>query len=254
MGGCGGWGGRPQQHAASRRLLRSDPAAPLPACMYWCDNLMFAWRLCGSQAEDGAGGGPAGGVGSPHSADACRTATLNVLRVSCCAPARLLQCRRPPADAPCVWSASPAAVASRISRILAALDANPTATTLAPPTTDWLKALAPGVSWAALRVAMQSSSNWVRGWGERDDCLHRCGSLSTSLAGGGVWLCMHQSCSLAANASLRALFFSAHSCFSSSSCLVTTAADRQSDPGPGAGAGRQGSEPLCAHHMRRGEG
>ncbi|KAL4858195.1 N-fatty-acyl-amino acid synthase/hydrolase [Chlorella vulgaris] len=52
-------------------------------------------------------------------------------------------------------------VASRISRILAALDANPTATTLAPPTTDWLKALAPGVSWAALRVAMQSSSNWI---------------------------------------------------------------------------------------------
>jgi hypothetical protein len=58
--------------------------------------------------------------------------------------------------------ALPPAVASRISRILAALDANPTATKLAPPTTHWLRALAPAVKWAPLRLVLANADNWVR--------------------------------------------------------------------------------------------
>jgi hypothetical protein len=53
-------------------------------------------------------------------------------------------------------------VASRISRILTAIDASPTTTKLGAPTTDWLHALAPAVKLAPLRALMQGANNWVR--------------------------------------------------------------------------------------------
>lgn len=52
-------------------------------------------------------------------------------------------------------------VAARIARILGAVDASPPITRLAEPTTDFLKALAPGVALAPLRVALRHADNWV---------------------------------------------------------------------------------------------
>jgi len=54
------------------------------------------------------------------------------------------------------------AVAARISRILAAVESSPMPTKLAPPTTDWLLALAPAASLAPLRLLLQNANNWVR--------------------------------------------------------------------------------------------
>ncbi|PRW33795.1 Zn-dependent [Chlorella sorokiniana] len=50
-------------------------------------------------------------------------------------------------------------VAARMARILAALEAQPATTRLAPPTTDWLLALAPAVQVAPLRLLLQSANN-----------------------------------------------------------------------------------------------
>lgn len=52
-------------------------------------------------------------------------------------------------------------VASRISRILAALDAYPSPTRLDEPTTSFLRALAPAAKLAPLRIALNSANNWV---------------------------------------------------------------------------------------------
>lgn len=54
------------------------------------------------------------------------------------------------------------AVAARVARIVAALEAQPTTTKLGAPTTEWLAALAPAVKLAPLRLLLQNADNWVR--------------------------------------------------------------------------------------------
>lgn len=63
------------------------------------------------------------------------------------------------------------AVAARLARILACLEAQPATTKLAPPTTDWLVALASAVQLAPLRALLQNANNrvrrcWNKGQGE----------------------------------------------------------------------------------------
>ena len=71
-------------------------------------------------------------------------------------------------------------VAARVARVLSALDASPAPTRLGPPTTDWLRALAPSVALAPLRAAMQNADNWVS-----EEC---CGSGAVRcIPGGWVW-------------------------------------------------------------------
>lgn len=53
------------------------------------------------------------------------------------------------------------AVAARMARILAAVDASPPTTRLGPPTTDFLKGLAPAVGLAPARLALRHADNWV---------------------------------------------------------------------------------------------
>lgn len=50
-------------------------------------------------------------------------------------------------------------VAARFSKVLATLDSHSTSTLLAPPTSDWLQALAPGVRIPPLRWALQSAGS-----------------------------------------------------------------------------------------------
>lgn len=50
-------------------------------------------------------------------------------------------------------------VASRLSKVLATLDANPPASYLVAPTTDWLKALAPAVHFTLVRWLLENADN-----------------------------------------------------------------------------------------------
>lgn len=90
--------------------------------------------------------------------------------------------------APPLAPAPPPAVAARIARILGAVDASPPITRLAEPTTDFLKALAPGVALAPLRMALRHADNWVGRREGRPGCWTRCGRLrrlaAADVAGG----------------------------------------------------------------------
>ena len=73
-------------------------------------------------------------------------------------------------------------VGARIGRILSALEAQPTPSSLGPPITEMLQALAPAVRLAPARAAMQAAANPVR-WGG--------GPRGAGEAGGGGALAAH---------------------------------------------------------------
>lgn len=127
-------------------------------------------------------------------------------------------------------TASNSAVAARMARILACLEAQPATTRLAPPTTDWLLALAPAVEFAPLRLLLQNANN-------------RVGTRGLWLLCSGPACCMHRHC---LSDALH------HPLVSIPLLYVSTHAAAEPHSGADAGAAGAGGQPLCPHHLRCG--